>query len=64
MQRRVPCADVFAPLQFPLPARGKILNPQSQPTYFQDLLRELEEAPNRTWLQNVSKRLAGMFRWE
>lgn len=46
------------------PTGHKILNPKSQPTYFKDLLREMEEAPNRTWLQNVSKKLTGMFRWE
>lgn len=52
------------PSQFHLRLRGQILNPNSQPQYFQDLLRELEEAPSRSWLQNVSKRLTGMFRWE
>ncbi|ROT37777.1 hypothetical protein SODALDRAFT_333528 [Sodiomyces alkalinus F11] len=46
------------------PTGHKILNPKSQPTYFKDLLREMEEAPSRTWLQNVSKKLTGMFRWE
>ncbi|WYZ33783.1 hypothetical protein EsH8_I_000059 [Colletotrichum jinshuiense] len=48
--------------QFPL--NGEILQPESQPTYFQDLLRELEEAPTRGWLQNMSKKLSGMFRFQ
>ncbi|GKT82177.1 hypothetical protein Ct61P_00027 [Colletotrichum tofieldiae] len=37
---------------------------KKRPTYFQDLLRELEEAPTRGWLQNVSKKLSGMFRFQ
>ncbi|OLN96902.1 hypothetical protein CCHL11_08475 [Colletotrichum chlorophyti] len=41
---------------------GELLRPASQPTYFDDLLRELEEAPTRGWLQNMSKKLSGMFR--
>ncbi|KAK1593539.1 uncharacterized protein LY79DRAFT_552190 [Colletotrichum navitas] len=48
--------------QFPL--NGQLLKPASQPTYFQDLLRELEEAPTRGWLKNMSKKLSGMFRFE
>ncbi|KAK1487316.1 hypothetical protein CCUS01_03661 [Colletotrichum cuscutae] len=44
------------------PLNGELLKPESQPTYFQDLLRELEEAPTRGWLQNMSKKLSGMFR--
>ncbi|KAK1963491.1 hypothetical protein LZ32DRAFT_609940 [Colletotrichum eremochloae] len=43
---------------------GELLKPASQPTYFNDLLRELEEAPNRGWLQNMSKKLSGMFRFQ
>ncbi|KAI8223163.1 hypothetical protein K4K54_006321 [Colletotrichum sp. SAR 10_86] len=48
--------------QFPL--NGELLQPKSQPTYFNDLLRELEEAPTRGWLQNMSKKLSGMFRFQ
>ncbi|KAF6808936.1 hypothetical protein CSOJ01_07206 [Colletotrichum sojae] len=48
--------------QFPL--NGDLLRPKSQPTYFTDLLRELEEAPTRGWLQNMSKKLSGMFRFQ
>lgn len=42
--------------------KGPMLEPNSQPTYFGDLLREIEEAPKRTWLERVGKRLSGMIR--
>jgi len=42
--------------------KGPMLEPNSQPTYFEDLLREIEEAPKRTWLERVGKRLSGMIR--
>lgn len=41
-----------------------MLEPKSQPTYFQDLVREIEEAPRRTWLERLGKRLSGMIRLE
>ncbi|KAK6206385.1 hypothetical protein QIS74_13556 [Colletotrichum tabaci] len=46
------------------PLNGDLLRPASQPTYFQDLVRELEEAPTRGWLKNMSKKLSGMFRFQ
>lgn len=39
-----------------------MLQPKSQPTYFDDLVREIEEAPNRSWFGRLSKRLSGMIR--
>lgn len=39
-----------------------MLQPKSQPTYFEDLVREIEEAPKRTWLERLGKRLSGMIR--
>ncbi|KAG6038689.1 hypothetical protein E4U41_003856 [Claviceps citrina] len=42
--------------------RGPMLEPKSQPTYFSDLVREIEEAPRRTWLERLGKRLSGMIR--
>jgi hypothetical protein len=42
--------------------KGPMLEPKSQPTYFQDLVREIEEAPRRTWLERLGKRLSGMIR--
>ncbi|GAO17998.1 hypothetical protein UVI_02060200 [Ustilaginoidea virens] len=42
--------------------KGPMLEPKSQPTYFKDLVREIEEAPKRTWLERLGKRLSGMIR--
>ncbi|KAK6445984.1 hypothetical protein FP744_10002233 [Trichoderma asperellum] len=42
--------------------KGPMLEPKSQPTYFEDLVREIEEAPKRTWLERLGKRLSGMIR--
>ncbi|KAG5979934.1 hypothetical protein E4U55_004557 [Claviceps digitariae] len=42
--------------------QGSMLEPKSQPTYFHDLIREIEEAPRRTWLERLGKRLSGMIR--
>ncbi|KJZ74715.1 hypothetical protein HIM_05832 [Hirsutella minnesotensis 3608] len=42
--------------------RGPMLEPKSQPTYFEDLVREIEEAPSRSWFERLSKRLSGMIR--
>ncbi|KAK3179921.1 hypothetical protein K4F52_008664 [Lecanicillium sp. MT-2017a] len=42
--------------------KGPMLEPKSQPTYFEDLVREIEEAPKRSWLERLGKRLSGMVR--
>ena len=42
--------------------KGPMLEPKSQPTYFEDLVREIEEAPRRTWLERLGKRLPGIIR--
>jgi cytochrome b pre-mRNA-processing protein 6 len=44
-------------------APDTIFKPQSNPTYYKDLVTELEEAPNRSWLGRLSKRLGGMIRF-
>lgn len=41
-----------------------MMEPKSQPTYFADLLQEIEEAPKRTWLGRLGKRLSGIIRLE
>ncbi|KAG7284426.1 hypothetical protein NEMBOFW57_010799 [Staphylotrichum longicolle] len=41
----------------------KIFEPKSNPTYYNDLLKELEEAPNRSLLGRMAKRLSGMIRF-
>lgn len=40
----------------------KLLAPKSQPTYFQDLLEELERAPDKTWGTRLWERLSGFIR--
>jgi hypothetical protein len=44
-------------------APPSIFEPKSNPTYYKDLLKELEEAPNRSWLGRIAKRLGGMIRF-
>ncbi|EEA24012.1 hypothetical protein TMatcc_007084 [Talaromyces marneffei ATCC 18224] len=46
--------------QYPLPQ--KLRYPASNPTHYDDVVREFEEAPNRTWLGRIKKRLGGMLR--
>ncbi|ERS95349.1 uncharacterized protein SPSK_02017 [Sporothrix schenckii 1099-18] len=41
---------------------GPLMTPRSNPTYYTDLITELEEAPTRSFLGRVRKRLGGMFR--
>ena len=44
--------------------KGKMLKPKSQPTYFEDLVTEIEEAPKRSWFQRLGKKITGMIRLE
>ncbi|KKA26014.1 hypothetical protein TD95_002717 [Thielaviopsis punctulata] len=44
------------------PLVGRILEPKSQPTYFADLLREIEEVPTRSWFTKFVNRWSGAFR--
>lgn len=48
--------------QFPL--QQKLLRPASNPEHYETLKKELTELPNRTWLQNVVKRLKNMVRFQ
>lgn len=48
--------------QFPL--QQKLLRPASNPEHYETLKKELAELPNRTWLQNVVKRLKNMVRFQ
>ena len=36
--------------------------PKGQPEYYDQLLREFEEAPNRSWFGRIQKRVTGMLR--
>lgn len=42
--------------------KGTLTAPRSNPTYYTELITELEEAPKRSFLGRVRKRLGGMFR--
>jgi cytochrome b pre-mRNA-processing protein 6 len=39
-----------------------MMKPASNPNHYEDLARELEEAPDRTWWGNFVKRVRGMVR--
>jgi cytochrome b pre-mRNA-processing protein 6 len=41
---------------------GTLMTPRSRPTYYTELITELEEAPTRSFLGRLRKRLGGMFR--
>ncbi|KXL47048.1 hypothetical protein M433DRAFT_592 [Acidomyces richmondensis BFW] len=45
------------------PLGEKIMQPTSQPGYFRELEKELEEAPGRSWWERLGKRLKGMVRF-
>lgn len=38
------------------------MEPKCNPTYYTDLMTELEEAPTRKWYQRLAKRVGGMIR--
>ena len=42
---------------------GGLMTPRSNPTYYQDIITELEEAPKRSFFGRVQKKLQGMFRF-
>ncbi|KAI0121719.1 hypothetical protein BJ170DRAFT_687957 [Xylariales sp. AK1849] len=44
------------------PITGSLLEPKSNPTYFVDLVREMEEAPNRSFLDRILLRVKGIIR--
>ncbi|KAL7620071.1 hypothetical protein AAE478_010620 [Parahypoxylon ruwenzoriense] len=44
------------------PITGSLLRPKSQPSYFDDLIKELEEAPSRSALERLWLRLKGIVR--
>ncbi|KAH8701878.1 hypothetical protein BGW36DRAFT_371755 [Talaromyces proteolyticus] len=46
--------------QYPLPQ--KLRYPASNPEHYDVLIREFEEAPNRSWLGRLQKRLSGVLR--
>jgi cytochrome b pre-mRNA-processing protein 6 len=44
----------------PMPA--SLRNPKSSPTYYDDLVKEMQEAPERTWVGGLMKRIKGSLR--
>ncbi|KAI1811115.1 hypothetical protein GGS20DRAFT_588861 [Poronia punctata] len=44
------------------PITGSLLEPKSNPTYFTDLIKELKEAPNRSYFQRLWLRIKGVVR--
>ena len=51
---------IFHVWQYPLSER--ILKPASSPRYYDELIKELDEAPNRSWFGRLVKRWKGLIR--
>ena len=47
--------------QYPL--SDKMMKPASNPRYYDELLKEMDEAPKRSWLQSVLNRWKGFLRF-
>jgi cytochrome b pre-mRNA-processing protein 6 len=47
--------------QYPLPQ--KLRNPASNPSHYDDVVKEFDEAPQRNWLGRLGKRLKGIVRF-
>jgi len=48
--------------QYPIPS--SLRTPASNPTHYDDLIREMEEAPTRSWFANFSQRVKGTLRFK
>lgn len=46
--------------KYPMPA--SLRNPKSSPAYYDDLVQEMAEAPDRSWFGGVMKRIKGSLR--
>ncbi|RMD39517.1 hypothetical protein DV735_g5604, partial [Chaetothyriales sp. CBS 134920] len=46
------------------PLSSALRHPASNPTYYDDLLRELEEAPTRSYFSKVMNRIRGVLRFK
>lgn len=47
---------------YPIPT--KLRHPRSMPTYYDDVLKEMDEAPSRTWFQSLMNRIKGSLRFK
>ncbi|CCU75721.1 hypothetical protein BGHDH14_bgh01749 [Blumeria hordei DH14] len=45
------------------PLKGSLLKPSSNPTYYSDLITELEHAPLRGWWDRLKNRVKGLVRF-
>ncbi|KAL7276887.1 hypothetical protein RUND412_000127 [Rhizina undulata] len=46
------------------PVTDHLLKPKAKPDYYENLLRELEQAPNRSWLQRMLNSWKGWVRMQ
>ncbi|GAB7343598.1 hypothetical protein MBLNU457_1599t1 [Dothideomycetes sp. NU457] len=46
------------------PVPRAMMSPQSAPDHYNNLAREIEEAPDRSWFGNLRKKLSNMVRWQ
>lgn len=57
----VQSAILMAFVQYPL--SDALIKPASNPTYYQDLLKELQEAPQRSWFGRIINSWKGFLRF-
>ncbi|KAH6638696.1 hypothetical protein BKA67DRAFT_589193 [Truncatella angustata] len=48
--------------KYPIIGEHSLLKPKSNPTYFSDLVREMEDAPSRSWVDRQLLWLKGLIR--
>jgi cytochrome b pre-mRNA-processing protein 6 len=53
--------EANAKSQYPTPKH--ILEPQSNPTHYADLMKEIEAAPTKTWWDNFVANMKGKIRF-
>ena len=46
------------------PASSRLMNPVSNPTYYTDLMQELDEAPDRGWFARLMAKWKGRIRMQ
>jgi len=46
------------------PISGSLMKPASNPTHYTDLIKELEEAPQRSWFSTMTNKWKGFLRFQ
>ncbi|KAG9246179.1 hypothetical protein BJ878DRAFT_498151 [Calycina marina] len=46
------------------PIKGTLMTPASKPTHYTDLIRDIEEAPGRNWIQSTMNKFKGLLRFQ